>query len=68
MNHLAHAQENARRFNEAEAIQHDYEDRCALRRLPGPATPLPVETLDDLDWLEAVRINRQARAIAWIVP
>lgn len=64
MNCLAHAQEIARRFNEAEVIQQSFESRCALRRLLGSLSPFPDEVLDDIDWQEAVRSHVQIRAIA----
>ena len=49
MNYLAHAQEMARRFNEAEVIQHDFAERRAVRLLLGSPSPFPDELLDDLD-------------------
>lgn len=68
MNLLARAQELARRFNEDEAIQQSFEHRRRLRQFLGARSPLPEETLDDLDWLAARRSCRQTRAIALIIP
>ena len=68
MNLLAHTQELARLFNEAEAIQQDFEHRRFLRQLLGSRLPLSEEVLDDLDWLAALRSWRETRAIAQVIP
>jgi hypothetical protein len=68
MNSLAKAQELARRFNEDEAVWRGCEHRRALRRLLGSDTPLPEETLDWLDWLEAERECREVRAVGFFHP
>lgn len=67
MNDLADSQERARDFNEGEAIQREFEDRRALRRLLGSMSPLPDDLLDELDWLEAARRHRQTRAVATLI-
>ncbi|MBK8036165.1 MAG: hypothetical protein IPK22_03390 [Verrucomicrobiaceae bacterium] len=68
MNLLAHAQEQARRFNEDEAVQHELERLQFLRRLFGSGLPRQKEILDDLDWQNAVRSRRQTRAISLPLP
>ena len=59
MNLLAEAQERARLLNESLAVQRDYQRRRMLRKLLGDKTP----GTDRHDWSEAVRANRQIRAI-----
>ncbi len=68
MNLLAHAQEVARRFNEVEAIQQDYEHRRWLRQFLGARPPFSDVTHDDLDWQVALHSCRQTRAIAQTIP
>ena len=71
MNPLAQSQELARRFSEEEAVWRCYERKRALRKLPGSRSPLldplPEETLDYLDWLEAERECRQTRCIGKLI-
>ncbi len=63
MNLLAPAQERARLCNESMDIQRDYQRRRWLRKLRGATTP----EADKHDWSEAVRMNRQVRAMGtWI--
>ncbi len=50
-------------FNEDEAIWRSYEQKCLMRRLVNPLSPLPVDLLDAIDWLEAERETRPMRAI-----
>lgn len=68
MNQFAQAQEQARRFNEEEAIREEFERLCALR-IPLPK-PLHADEklLDDLDWLAASRMRRQTRAVGFCIP
>lgn len=69
-------QENVRRFNEDEAVWRCFarkrKRRKRLQRLLGPLVPQPPLTerqLDDLDWLAAEREARPVRAIGiWISP
>jgi hypothetical protein len=69
-------QENVRRFNEDEAVWRCFAKKRALRkrlhRLLGPLAsqpPLTKKQLDDLDWLAAEREARPVRAIGtWIAP
>jgi len=68
MNTLNEAQEFARRFNEDEAVWRSYEYKRAIRRLLGSRTPLPEEILDYLDWQEAERECREARAVGFFQP
>ena len=68
MNTLNEAQEFARRFNEDEAVWRSYEYKRAIRRLLGSRTPLPEEILDYLDWQEAERECREARAVEFFQP
>jgi hypothetical protein len=68
MNLLAHAQEQARRFNEDEAVQHEFERLQFLRSLFGSGLPRQKEILDDLDWQNAMRSRRQTRAISLPLP
>jgi len=68
MNTLNEAQEFARRFNEDEAVWRSYEHKRAIRRLLGSRTPLPEEILDYLDWQEAERECREARAVGFFQP
>lgn len=65
MNPVTEAQERARHFNEDEAVWRCYEHKRALRRLLGSRTPLPEDVLDYLDWQEAERECREARAIGF---
>ena len=68
--------ENVRRFNEDEAVWRCFAKKRALRkrllRLLGPLVsqpPLTKKQLDDLDWLAAEREARPVRAIGiWVVP
>jgi len=68
--------ENVRRFNEDEAVWRCFKKKRALRkrllRLLGPSASQPPPTkkqLDDLDWLAAEREARPVRAIGiWIAP
>lgn len=67
-------QENVRRFNEDEAVWRCFAKKRARRkrllRLLGPLVsrpPLTKKQLDDLDWLAAEREARPVRAIGrWI--
>jgi hypothetical protein len=68
MNLLVHIQEQARRFNENEAIHADYERRRSLRLLFGPELPWTETVLDDLDWQQAISSCRQTRAISLHLP
>ena len=68
--------ENVRRFNEDEAVWRCFKRKRARRkrllRLLGPLAsqpPLTKKQLDDLDWLAAEREARPVRAIGtWIAP
>jgi len=51
-----------RRFNEDEAVWRNYERLRALRRLLRPDSPLPADTLDYLDWLEAFAATKSIRS------
>lgn len=64
MNALAAIQERARLFNEAEAIQQDFEQRRRSRALSASPALVPEEVLDDLDWFAATRAHRQTRAVS----
>ncbi|HRJ07434.1 MAG TPA: hypothetical protein PK490_00280 [Prosthecobacter sp.] len=68
MNTLAHAQEQARRFNEAEGVQHEFRHLRMLRRLTSPQLVLPEDVADDLDWQQALTTCRQTRAISLHLP
>lgn len=58
MNHFdSSSHERARRFNESEAIQQDYQHRRFLRRLE-PVFDVPEDILDALDWHAAQREHR----------
>jgi hypothetical protein len=65
---MTETQELARRFNEDEAVWRCYEHKRALRRLPGSRAPRPEDILDDLDWQEAERECRAARAVGFFLP
>jgi hypothetical protein len=67
MNLLSQAQELARRFNQDEAVQQDFEQRQACRALLGSPAPLSEAILDELDWIEALATCRQTRAIGHFV-
>lgn len=68
MNPMPNAQEQARRFNENEAIRRCFELKRRARK-PRPAgSPLTDHMLDDLDWREAVRECRSIRAIGKAIP
>jgi hypothetical protein len=67
INSFAHSQELARRFNEEEAVWRCYERKRELRKLLGSRSPLPEETLDYLDWLEAERECRATRCSGKLV-
>ena len=68
MNHFdSSSHERARRFNESEAIQHDYQRRRFLRSLE-PVFDVPEDILDAHDWQAAVREHRQVRAIGTLFP
>jgi hypothetical protein len=58
------AKERARRFNEAEAFQHEFERLRQLRRLTAPRSNLPEDATDEFDWQHAMSICRQPRAIS----
>ncbi|MBX7206673.1 MAG: hypothetical protein K1X78_00060 [Verrucomicrobiaceae bacterium] len=62
-NLLARAQEQARRFNEDEAVLCEFERLQLLRKLSDPFSRLPEEIADELDWREAVATCRPVRAI-----
>ena len=68
MNAMKEAQELARCFNEDEAVWRSYEHKRELRRLLGSCSPLPEDVLDCLDWQEAERECREARAIGLFQP
>lgn len=68
MNFLTQAQQQARRFNEAEAMQREFERRRALRRLLPTEHVLDEQMLDELDWQAAVRRRKQTRAIGILIP
>mgnify|MGYP003387471258 CR=1 FL=1 len=68
MNLLARAQELARRFNEDEAVQQEFERRQFHRKLFSPDLLWPEEILDDLDWQHAQATCRQTRAISVQLP
>ena len=57
-----------RRFNEDEAAWRNYEYKRALRHLLRPNSPLPEETLDYLDWLEAERECQEMPCIGRLMP
>lgn len=60
MKPLVDAQELARRFNEEEAVWQRFEQK---RRIRDSTSPLPEETLDEIDWREAERECRQTRCV-----
>ena len=64
MNDLAHTQELARLFNEAEAIQQEFERRRTARRLLGSSARWPDDIFDDFDWQHALTTCRQTRAVS----
>ena len=61
---ISETQENARRFNEEEDIWRRYQEKRARRRLRGNDSGFPESLLDQLDWQEAERETRTARAVA----
>ena len=61
-------QEQARRFNEVEAVRRCYEQKRQRRRLLRPRSPLSEETLDRLDWQEAERECGKKRWVGRMVP
>ena len=63
MTPISETQEFARRFNEEEAIWRRFQRKRLTRRLLGSDSPLPESVLDQLDWLEAEREIRTARAV-----
>ncbi len=63
MDSLDDHQELVLRFNEDEAVWRRYRQKCDLRRLRGPSSPLREEILDRLDWLEAERECRERRYV-----
>lgn len=65
---VAQAQELARRFNEDEAVQNEFERLRLLRRLAAPVVALPEDVTDDLDWCQAVATCCQTRAISLQLP
>ncbi|MBL9178340.1 MAG: hypothetical protein JNM65_09765 [Verrucomicrobiaceae bacterium] len=68
MNYLSPAQEQARRFNEDEAVQHEFRRLRMLRRLAIPQPALPEDVADGLDWQQALITCRQTRAISLPLP
>jgi hypothetical protein len=64
MTPMSDTQEFARQFNEEEAIWQRFQEKSRTRRLPGSDSPLPESVLDQVDWLEAEREIRIARAVA----
>jgi len=68
MNLLAQAQEQARCFNEAEGVQHEFERLRLQRRLSHPSASCPEDVLDDLEWQQALTTCRQTRAISHHLP
>jgi hypothetical protein len=67
MNFLAQAQEQARRFNEAEAVLREFERRRALRRLFPKEHVLDEQMLDELDWQAAVRRRKKTQALGLFI-
>ena len=65
---LPDVQEQARRFNEVEAVRSCYEHKRQLRRLLRPRSPLSEQTLDRLDWQEAERECGQTRWVGREAP
>ena len=65
MNPTIAAQELARRFNEDEAVWRCYEQKRALRHLPGARRSAAEDILDDLDWEAAERECRVVRAVGF---
>ena len=61
---ISDTQEFALRFNEEEAIWQRFQENRLTRRLREADSPLPESALDQLDWLEAEREIRTARAVA----
>ncbi len=57
-----------RQFNEDEAAWRNYEHKRELRHRLRPDSPLPEETLDHLDWLEAERECREMPCIGRLMP
>jgi hypothetical protein len=68
MNAMIETQEQARRFNEDEAVWRAFEHKRERRRLLGSGAPLPDDVLDDLDWREAEWECRQVRAVGFFLP
>jgi len=61
------AQDLARRFNEDEAVWRCYEQKGAVRGLPGSPRPLAGDVLDELDWQAAERECRAVRAVGFFI-
>jgi hypothetical protein len=68
MQAMIDSQENARRFNEDEAVWLLYEKKRTLRLLLGKRSPLSEKVLDDLDWQAAERECRKVRAVGFFLP
>ncbi len=57
-------QEIARRFNEDEAVWRRFEQKRSQR---DPASPLPEEILDEIDWREAKQECHQTRWVGFLL-
>ena len=68
MNLLAHAQDQARRFNEDEAVQRECHRLRDLRRLDALQAAVPEDVTDVLDWHHARASCCQVRAISSPLP
>ena len=64
MTPISDTQEFTRRFNEEEAIWQRFQEQRLTQRWPRSDSPLPESVLDHLDWFEAEREIRTARAVA----
>lgn len=67
MNYCDEVCERVRRFNEDEAVWHDFQTRRTLRRLRRSAYTFAEDILDQLDWAAAERECREVRALGFRV-